>query len=574
MLVAFSLLGALRVESGGSRLSDSGFPSRKAKQACELLAVAGGRPVSKERLIELLWGDRLPKDPTGAVDHTMSLLRRSLETAAGTQPIVTERGHYRLDLSVSQIDTVQFDALVDVRGLDAEAALDSLLAALDLVRGTVLEDEPYQPWAEAVRERYRQKIERARLDAASLALSLHRPQLALDLADRARQDSPTVHEEASTLGVSALQQLGRRHEAMVRMAELERRMSDEFGAALSPRAVLVGSLLRQGGEGRRVVGRVPVLTRTTDRAPSELPFLGRDRELAAIGRAADRLRAGLGGLVTIDGAAGLGRSRLLAEGGSLLDDGLGPDHVVRFACLPSDPGLPLFVASRLARLLTWPERRPAIGSEPSAPGLYDVLVDALDRREAPTALLIDDLQWADQASLAVLSSLLQPGALAHPLLMVATRRLRAGAADPEPRAGAVHHPAPVALVLAPLPPPVLAALPVEHAWDETGGHPGLLAACMISEQGDGSLGDDGLDLLSRWVDDLGPGGRTLLQAAAELERSFTVDDVARRLGLAPAAAGQLLEGPELLHLARRLDEGGRTFELAGDLLRRWLAACA
>lgn len=573
MLVAFSLLGALRVESSGSRLSDSGFPSRKAKQACELLAIAAGQPVSKERIIELLWGDRLPKDPTGTVDHTMSLLRRSLETARGTQPIVTERGHYRLDLSVCRIDTVQFDALLDLRGLDAEAALGSLQEALALVRGTVLDDEPYQPWAETVRERYRQKIERARLDAAALALGLHRPELALDLADEVRHDSPTVHEEAYTLGVSALHQLGRRHDAMVRMAELERRMSDDFGAGLSPRAVLVGSLVRQGGEARQVTGPVAVRTRVPSGAAPELPFLGRDRELGAIGRAADRLSAGLGGLVKIDGAAGLGRSRLLAEAGALLEDAVGADRVVRFGCLPSDPGLQLFAASRLARLLTPPERRTPGGSEPSAPALYDALVDALDHRGAPTALLIDDLHWADPASLGVLSSLLQPGVLVHPLLVVATRRLRrTGATGAD--AGVLHHAAPVDLTLAPLPAPVLEVLPMEHAWPETGGHPGLLAACLAAGRGNGSLGSDGLDLLSGWVDDLGPGGRTLLRAAADLGPSFTVDELARNLGLAPVAAAQLLDGPEQLRLVRRLDEGGRIFELAGDLLRRWLSACA
>ncbi len=577
MLVAFSLLGALRVESGGSRLSDSGFPSRKAKQVCELLAIAGGQPVAKERIIELLWGDRLPKDPTGTVDHTMSLLRRSLETAAGTQPIVTERGHYRLDMSVCRIDTVEFDALLDIRGLDAEAALGNLLEALGLVRGTVLEDEPYQPWAETVRERYRQKIERARLDASALALGLHRPELALGLADEVRQDSPTVHEEAYTLGVSALHQLGRRHEAMVRMTELERRMADEFGAELSPRAVLVGSLVRRGGDSRQVVGPVPVRTRVSAEAPAELPFLGRDREMAAIGRAADRLRAGLGGLVTIDGAAGLGRSRLLAEAASLLHDAVGTERVFRFGCLPSDPGLPLFAASRLARLLASgprpAERHPATGHEPSAPALYHALVDALDHGAAPTALLIDDLHWADPASLAVLSSLLQPGVLAHPLLVVATRRLR-GTGEADASAGSLHHTAPVALVLAPLPGPLLALLPVEEAWAETGGHPGLLAACMAAGWGNGTLGADGLDLLAAWVDDLGSGGRTLLRAAANLGPSFTVDELARHIGLTSAAAAQLLAGPERLRLVRRLDEGGLIFELAGDLLRRWLNCCA
>ena len=55
----------------------------------------------------------------------------------------------------------------------------------------------------------------------------------------------------------------------------------------------------------------------------DLPVLGRDREVAALRSAADRLRVGTGGVLLVTGEAGIGKSRILAELRRILLEGEG-----------------------------------------------------------------------------------------------------------------------------------------------------------------------------------------------------------------------------------------------------------
>ena len=194
--VRFSLFGQIEVRTASRRLGVSDFPSRKAKQMCQLLAAAAGRPVSKDRLIEALWGAKLPRNPSAAVDHTISVLRSVVAADDGAQPIVTERGHYRIDLAVAEIDLVRFDQLVDSSSTAIHTAtLPALLEAVELAQGTVLEDEMYAPWASMPREHYGQRVQRVLLDIARRALVSDDPHLALAMAQRARAESMIVLEE-------------------------------------------------------------------------------------------------------------------------------------------------------------------------------------------------------------------------------------------------------------------------------------------------------------------------------------------------------------------------------------------
>lgn len=565
MYVAFSLLGALVVETPHGRVSGSRFPSRKAKHACAVLAIAAGRPVSKEQLIDVLWGDRLPKNPNATADHTISLLRKTLHTELGVQPIVTEHGQYRLDLSLSSVDTMQFDTLVEPDTESPQERLTQLLQAIELVRGPLLADEPYESWAEVVRERYRRKLERALLDASTLALTLDDPALALRLAERARQESALVLEDAYTLCVSALNRLGRRHEAMVLMLELERRMLSEFNAALSPRATLVGSMVRRSDE-RSALSPVTVETRT---APSveAVPFVGRESDLRVIEQAYDWLRTGRqGGLLLVEGGPGVGKSRLLTEAMERVE-GVGGAAVCRFSCLPSDRDLPLFALTRLLRQLSTQTGSASTPREATAPGLYEAMADVVDA-SGPLALVIDDIHWADGASLAVLAALLQTqSGLA--LLVVATRRPTDGGNDAD-AVDPLHHLEPLIVELAPLAAPVVETLPIEGAWAESGGHPALLVACVEAERSLGWLSPAALRRIDDWLDAAGPASRTVLKAAAGLDPQFSVDELAIALGVARADAVDLLRWPEQLRLVRRTDEAGQNFALMGGVLRRAL----
>ncbi|MBK9365329.1 MAG: AAA family ATPase [Deltaproteobacteria bacterium] len=182
------------------------------------------------------------------------------------------------------------------------------------------------------------------------------------------------------------------------------------------------------------------------------PLIGRERALGALRQAAERLNVGVGGLVTVLGAAGVGKSRLLRDG---LSDGFWSAHAGRCIsygrALPYHPWLDV-VASLLADeslvegLEHLDQHTPRATPRVSALGLFlgeeaDDRLDAAARREAavdalrdlltvaarakPTVVSLDDLHWADDASVELLDALL-PIAAKAPLLFVIVRRPEGG----------------------------------------------------------------------------------------------------------------------------------------------------
>jgi DNA-binding CsgD family transcriptional regulator len=186
------------------------------------------------------------------------------------------------------------------------------------------------------------------------------------------------------------------------------------------------------------------------------PFVGRLREREEFGRRLDDLAAGGGAVMLLAGEAGIGKSRTLAEfasmarargvtvaqGGCLEGDWqppygplkealedyagsappavlrnlLGPDAAI-LAGLVGGVGEPVAAAGAAVRL----------GAEEERLRFYDAVLRLLARmaRTRPLLVALDDLQWADRDSLALLRLV---GRLTrkHPILLVGTYR------DPEP----------------------------------------------------------------------------------------------------------------------------------------------
>jgi DNA-binding SARP family transcriptional activator len=558
--VHFFLFGSIEVRTATRRLGVSNFPSRKAKQVAELIVCAAGRAVSKDQLIESVWGDKLPRNPSSAMDHIISMLRSTLVADDGSQPIITERGRYRIDLEVATIDIVRFDELVDWASAQPRlGGVADLMEAVELARGPVLEDEMYAPWAEALRERYRQRVQRVQLDIARTALVHDDPALALEMALRAREESSLVLEEGYALCTSALIRQGRRHDARVLMAELERRMAVELDAELAPETVMLGSMLRRSG-GSTAPNLVPVAARVTEQIDA-LPFVGRDTELAILDEAADRVDGGVNEMIVVEGPSGIGKSALLAAVESR------PDRPVRsFTCLPSDTAYPLYMAHRLIRSLANEaglERLSPVGE--SVPAVFERLAELFDEI-GPTVIAIDDLHWADDASLAVIAGLARPHEVTS-LLVIATRRV-----DESSDVGRFDMAFARSRVvqLGPLDRSVVDALPIEYGWEESGGHPGLLEACIEASRIGGHLSAAAVADVLAWV---GPGGsaaRVALEAAAAIGQSFDTFELAAQLGLSRSTTRDLLSDLERRHLIRVIDPAAGLFEFQAELTRRVL----
>ena len=163
------------------------------------------------------------------------------------------------------------------------------------------------------------------------------------------------------------------------------------------------------------------------RHPSGLattPLLERAAQVAAIRGLADAARGGDGRLVVIEGSAGIGKTRLLGEGRAIADS-LGmrvlsarggefegefaygivrqlfepliatatPDARAELMAGAAGLAEPLFATSQLAA----PHDGPGEGSFAILHGLYWLTANVA--LQTPTLLAVDDLHWADDASL-------------------------------------------------------------------------------------------------------------------------------------------------------------------------------
>src|SRR5581483_7614732 len=168
------LFGALEVEDGPRTLGSRDLGGARPKQVLEILLAARGHRVSTDRLADLLWGDQQPQDPPGSLQTFVSVLRRRLapDRDRARELVVTETEAYRFATELVALDLDRFDQLLERSAHEStDAARSSLEQALALVRGDVLEDEPYASWAQDLRGTYRGRVLGAHLEAADAALA-------------------------------------------------------------------------------------------------------------------------------------------------------------------------------------------------------------------------------------------------------------------------------------------------------------------------------------------------------------------------------------------------------------------
>jgi DNA-binding CsgD family transcriptional regulator/tetratricopeptide (TPR) repeat protein len=328
---------------------------------------------------------------------------------------------------------------------------------------------------------------------------------------------------------------------------------------------------------------------------------GRDAELAVLGDQLDRVRSGSGAVLLIEGAAGMGKSRLIGEGvrmGHRLSYPVGVG-----AAEPSESVAEL--APLLRALFDGPEPlldRAGLSSIHAAPEqrywrLQD-LQSLLERAamNSPLLIFLDDLQWVDSGTVAALRAL-PPRLASLPIGWVLAMRPDQG---PGQLRSAVDHlvdEGAERLVLEPLSQDAVAqvasdvmrAEPDEallRMAGEAGGNPFLLVDLLEGlrqeelvrvDSGHATLTAYRLpDRVRRSMRErlarMSESARQLATVAGSLGRTFSVSDLAEMLGRTPAS---VLSSVEELIEAGIVRERGDQLCFQHDLIREAVRdACA
>lgn len=304
MTAQFRLLGPLSLQLDGQPVALGG---QKRRALLATLLLEAGDQVTRDRLIDALWGEDPPDTARNTLQVYVSQLRKLLPDGL----LETSAGGYRLAVDRSSVDVFEFVELAQAGRSaltigDANGAAETLRTALALWRGPALADLAWEPFAQAEVAR----LEELRLAAledridADLALGRH-GQLVGEL-ERLVAEHP-LRERVRGQLMLALYRSGRQADALAVYQRARRALVDELG--IEP-----GESLRKLE--RAILAQDPSLNApAAGSSPRRLPIpptplLGRERELAAL---AEVVRSDDTRLVTLTGTGGIGKTRLALE---------------------------------------------------------------------------------------------------------------------------------------------------------------------------------------------------------------------------------------------------------------------
>ena len=135
----FRILGPLEIDAGGESLA---LGSAQQRAVLALLLIGAPEPVSVDRLVDELWGERPPASAQHAVQVYVSGIRKILRAVDGNAAVRTAQSGYVLDVDSERVDARRFERLLGqaqrVLGDDPSHARELFGEALELWRGPPL----------------------------------------------------------------------------------------------------------------------------------------------------------------------------------------------------------------------------------------------------------------------------------------------------------------------------------------------------------------------------------------------------------------------------------------------------
>ncbi|HET9852682.1 MAG TPA: AAA family ATPase [Candidatus Limnocylindrales bacterium] len=453
------LLGAFEVEIDGRPLDRAAFERPSGLRVLKLLLATPEHRVRREVAAELLWPEADPDRSAGNLRKAIHFARRGLATPAGDDDLLGSEGEWlrlapgaTLDIDADRLG----EALGRIEGAGSSKASssatgapgtgDALEVLATLGGSELLPDDPYEEWLVPLRERLRQRVQAVVLRAVADSRARGDTALAVRLVDRALALDP-ADELAHRAAIEMHLEAGHLHAARRQLVACRRAIAEAYG--VEPSEELVALIDRAAAD--RVAAPLAEAI--------EPEIVGRRLELDGAESVLDAVGAGRLGALLLRGAPGIGKTRLLRElvrttaaGGWRVVEIRGLELAADSAYASLGGALSTILdaggveawpePARSAILAIAPALRRTAGSRDAGAGAAPLLAFATDaglraglldglRRmstERPLVLAVDDVQWLDPATVALLGSALSLESSA--VLLVLTLRDERGAVEP------------------------------------------------------------------------------------------------------------------------------------------------
>jgi DNA-binding SARP family transcriptional activator/tetratricopeptide (TPR) repeat protein len=586
------------------------LPSRKALALLAYLALRPGEFQPRDKLAALLWGDASQERARHSLRQALATIRGALDDLH--PPALAERGDtVALDAASVDVDVTRFERLA--ASTDPEAlAQAALLYRGDLAEGLAVSEPVFEEWLLTERVRLRELAVEVLARLLAHHTKAHDVERGIQTAMRLLALDPLLEAVHRTL-MRLYAAQGRRGAALRQYQACLATLRQELSAEPEPETrTLYRELLQQAPEDDRADSAAAAsswrggATGSHERFRDDGRLVGRTAELSLLTRAREQAWKGHGILAIVNGEAGAGKTRLVEEAmaqaqragarvplgrayeGEQLSfspwvDALRGGGLVAYARQPG--ALAECWRVELARL--FPELGPTSSSPPRSEDyvrLFEaiaVLLRAVAQQQ-PLMVVLEDLHWADELSIRLLTFLTRRLAGAPVSVVGSLRadelhqghalRRTLGELDAEGRlvkvelagltlaetaelVGALARSGTGSLAIAHI---------VEQLWATSGGNPFVIVETMRTlEEADVvsakviPLPRKVRDVIRSRLDRLGEPPRSVLAAAAVVGREFdfaVLERVAGRPAREVAEAVEELVARRLLHvIGERLD---------------------
>lgn len=459
MLQAY-LFGGFNLESDGHPLPT--IPSLAARSLLAYLLTYRQRSHTRTLLVGLFWPDLPEATARRRLSHALWEIRRTLGSLSADQPcLLTGHESVRFNLALPHwIDVAEFEQALAVPAESLRP--DAGQSAVTLYRGDFLAGF-YEDWVLLERERLRDQYLAALSQLVERSKGQGRYETALGYAAQLARYDP-LREEAHREVMRLYFLLNRPREALQQYLLCRDLLLEELGSEPGAATTRLFQEIQQ-----RLALEPAGIAEPTSRLQGRPlfkaaapPMVGRQREQATLIQAMEQTLSGRGSFYLIDGEPGVGKTRLLQVAGEdaawrglrllwapgreldqnlpyaplreALATTLTPLRTAQLAELLDDLWLRELsrIMPALAERLPEPLPRPGPASPGETPRVREALIQALLAlaQLEPLLLILDNLQWTDEATFDVLLNLL-PHLPAQRLLVIAALQGEVAHARPE-----------------------------------------------------------------------------------------------------------------------------------------------